>query len=717
MPDEIPLSTTVLQENDQSSRVLDQLFGSGWDSITGHNLNTAAASMAHDLLSAFNWVALAAVSVLFVIVMAQGVAGTANEGVSLGRRYSSLWMPLRFAFSMSFLAPIIKGMSIFQAFLLLAVGYSINLANYAWTRGMDFFVESSGQITLQAPEKLVTASRDMGNGILEALVTQQYFALKLDMPISGAYAPEEFIERAEGAGSGGYYLLTFAVPGGSGLAAGSLGRITIPCVQRSDTACTAQLSAVRQYISDLLDVSERLVDLETPLSTADSGVLAGASLNYETTVTPAISMVINESSTELKSQMSGLRDRAVENGWFTAGAYYWNISRFNEKAAQQIYSMPSFSRSKAVTKSLDSKTFPDFEAVFNRTQNYTVGAYRPERELNIREAEWADEYSFGWLMDKLQGIFTPSGAIANVVQKLSGEDPISTMTSFGHYVVGASTAMIGTTVVAKSATAMIQRGTENVFARVFTGDTAGVAGAGIEAAATEVIGWLKLVAMLSISYGFFMSYFLPAIPYVIWISAIMGWLILVMESLVAAPLWVAAHALPEGEGLAGNSGRQGYMLFLGVLLRPPLMVAGFLIAMSLINGLGRGIGYIFLEFGYEYITSSGVMISIGAFFAFAVILGITIVVAAYKIFGLISYLPEKVTNWIGQQLHNLGESGDAHSAAGQFGGAGGYSNKAVNGAGAINRPYGYYKGRGEGAAGDPPPAAVNNIKPDSSAHV
>lgn len=715
MPDEIPLSTKVLQENDQSSRVLDQLFGSDWDTVTGHNLTTSAASMAHDLLSAFNWVALAAVSVLFVIVMAQGVTGTANEGVALGKRYSSLWMPLRFAFSMSFLAPIIKGMSIFQAFLLLSVGYSINLANYAWTRGMNFFVDTAGQVTLQAPETLRTTSRAMGGGILEALVTQEYFSEKMELPISGPYAREDYISQNDGAGSGGHWLLTFSVPSGSGLSPGSLGRITIPCVSQSDVACDTQLSAVRQYISSLVPLAQKLVDLETPLATGDSGLLAGASQDYEMTVRPAISMVLDENANELKSQIASLRDRAVENGWFTAGGYYWNISRFNEKAAQAIYSTPTFSRNKAVTKELDSKTFPDFESTYNRAENYTVGAFRPERELNIREAEWADEYSYGWLMDKLQGIFTPSGAIANVVQKMSHEDPISTMTSFGHYVVGASTVLIGTTVAAKSATAMLQRGTENVFARVFTGDTAGIKGAGIEAAATEIIGWLKLISILSISYGFFMSYFLPAIPYVIWISAIMGWLILVMESLVAAPLWVAAHALPEGEGLTGSSGRQGYMLFLGVVLRPPLMVAGFLIAMSLINGIGRGIGYIFLEFGYDYITSSGVLVSIGAFFAFAVILGITIIVAAYKIFGLISYLPEKVTNWIGQQLHSLGESGDAHSAAGQYGGAGGYSNKVVGGAGAIQRPYGYY-GRGPGGEGAEQ-AAANRVVPDSSAHV
>jgi hypothetical protein len=38
-----------------------------------------------------------------------------------------------------------------------------------------------------------------------------------------------------------------------------------------------------------------------------------------------------------------------------------------------------------------------------------------------------------------------------------------------------------------------------------------------------------------------------------------------------------------------------------------------------------------------------------------VILGIVVIMTANKFFSLIHYLPEHVTNWIGQQLHSLGE--------------------------------------------------------------
>jgi conjugal transfer/type IV secretion protein DotA/TraY len=44
--------------------------------------------------------------------------------------------------------------------------------------------------------------------------------------------------------------------------------------------------------------------------------------------------------------------------------------------------------------------------------------------------------------------------------------------------------------------------------------------------------------------------------------------------------------MPEGEGLAGQHGKPGYILFLGLLARPWLMVAGFFISYMLMGLIG-----------------------------------------------------------------------------------------------------------------------------------
>lgn len=43
---------------------------------------------------------------------------------------------------------------------------------------------------------------------------------------------------------------------------------------------------------------------------------------------------------------------------------------------------------------------------------------------------------------------------------------------------------------------------------------------------------------------------------------------MIVESLIAAPVWAASHVVPEGEGFAANAVRQGWMLLLNILFRP-----------------------------------------------------------------------------------------------------------------------------------------------------
>jgi conjugal transfer/type IV secretion protein DotA/TraY len=45
------------------------------------------------------------------------------------------------------------------------------------------------------------------------------------------------------------------------------------------------------------------------------------------------------------------------------------------------------------------------------------------------------------------------------------------------------------------------------------------------------------------------------------VGAIIGWLVLVVESMFAAPLWMVAHLAPDQDGVVGKMG-QGYMLIL-----------------------------------------------------------------------------------------------------------------------------------------------------------
>ena len=109
MASELPATSEILLPTDASKQILDTFLGQGWDTWGAGLGGSQASELMLQIFSAFNLVALAVISALFLWVMALAVAGTAHEGVPFGKRFSSLWMPLRFVGAMGALAPIFKG--------------------------------------------------------------------------------------------------------------------------------------------------------------------------------------------------------------------------------------------------------------------------------------------------------------------------------------------------------------------------------------------------------------------------------------------------------------------------------------------------------------------------------------------------------------------------------------------------------------------------------
>ena len=82
---EIPATSEVLLKTDASKQFLDALLGQGWDQWGQGLGGEQGAELMLQIFSAFNLVALAIISALFLWVMALAVAGTAhNETILKG---------------------------------------------------------------------------------------------------------------------------------------------------------------------------------------------------------------------------------------------------------------------------------------------------------------------------------------------------------------------------------------------------------------------------------------------------------------------------------------------------------------------------------------------------------------------------------------------------------------------------------------------------------
>lgn len=636
MATDLPATSEVLLPTDASKHILDTFLGQGWDSWGASLGGSQASELMLEMFSAFNLIALAVVSALFIWVLAVAVAGTAHEGTPFGKRYSSLWMPLRFVGAMGALAPIFKGLSLFQVAILACIGFSINLGNYVWELGTDYFVEHGGQLSPQAPDQNVTQYASITNGALESLTLQYYLNEQRGLNITPG---GEWKYSGNWFQSGGEYKFIFN---------GNAGSITVSCVDESDALCRGKVNAVGTAISALSPLAQQLADPGTPASSIEPRALYDAANQVNTTILSGLQSYAQQG--QLQGKLNEFRENAAQYGWFIAGSSYWSIAWINQEVREAMYSGITYSPHEYTVSELQALMhgLRDYEAAKERVANYIKTAYASRRGISdttatpsVTDEGRAFDEICNWLRATLNQLVA-GNILPIAVEKLSSQDPIMAVSNVGDYLIGSAWGLASALGIVDMAHSM--------------GKALPFVGKAVPNLDKYISFALFTVFLPLLLYGLALAYYLPAIPFIRWISALAGWIILVVEALVAAPLWLCAHALPEGDGAAGQHGKRGYFLLLGILIRPPLMVCGFFAAVILMNVVGRLLGA-----GFEIFvggTMQTKLIGITGTFAMLVILGIVVIMTANKFFSLIHYLPEHVTNWIGQQFHALGEKED-----------------------------------------------------------
>lgn len=167
---------------------------------------------------------------------------------------------------------------------------------------------------------------------------------------------------------------------------------------------------------------------------------------------------------------------------------------------------------------------------------------------------------------------------------------------------------------------------------------------------------MRDLGVILLVLGLSLNTILPFMPSIIWIIVYVGWIVLVLEALLAGPMWAVAHSLPEGEGIAGANARRGYMILLNVVFRPVLSVFGFFASIAMIDiALG-----IVLE-SYIRVASTVININKFAIFDFLAITAAYVYLAlmvVIKSAELVSIIPTKIMSWIG------GDGGDGINSQG-----------------------------------------------------
>ena len=177
---------------------------------------------------------------------------------------------------------------------------------------------------------------------------------------------------------------------------------------------------------------------------------------------------------------------------------------------------------------------------------------------------------------------------------------------------------------------------------------------------------------LLISIGLTMEVYIPMVPFIIFFFAAVGWLIAVIETILAAPLIALGIAHPEGQHELFGRAEPALMLLVNVFIRPTFLIIGLLVAILLASAAVTLLNF---TFGIiEGATTGGLGASYGPVQSLLYLcIYVSLVIAIInKSFGLITTLTDAVLRFIGNQ-HALGAEQGAgeQDVKGSFGGAAG----------------------------------------------
>jgi hypothetical protein len=698
---------STIPATDQSKMIMDQLFGTGWNIPGSMGSMSESTSLLFNLMGTFNSVAITVGVLILAWSMMQGIVGTAHEGKFLGQRMHSVWAPFRAGLSISLLAPVFKGVCAIQLICLLCIGSSVKLANTLWTSSLDYIGQHYGQVyDLSVPPSLDQSTRALAKGILKSLAIQYHQELFEEEQIPTDFATVEWrLKVLNGGLSAGYYDLRFRAPEGEpwrlGMADKDMGRIIIPTQDRHSPISEARRDGVYQMINDLAPLAQSIVYKMHPKydPVIDKSILQKAIDNYNSKISALIPDILTEHNAEYEDNLQNFVTQAKKDGWLFAGAYYWNISGYADMIHKIANDEPKYhDGNEELLLKLSTSELPAVLAGVN------VVVEQVEASMDAVQDSAPEATGFWKIANKLSRDIFGRYTIDLVTSKLMNGDPIANLASLGHIIINTSYVGVATIAVLKATI----DGAENLggFWRKFAdGATGGALGA-IQKGAASMAGTIVPVFLFLLipffCMGLSLAFYLPAMPFIAWLTATIGWLLLVMETIFAAPLWAVAHALPEGEGMAGQHGRTGYMMLLGVLVRPPLMVVGFMCAVVIMPLVGALTGLTFMVFSRNIAGShfTGLL----SIIAMTFLIGFVMVLVSHKVFKLITHLPDTVTKWIGQTVQNLGEDGDEQRTRAMFTGAVG---KVEGAGGASVRP------KVPGGPGGKPKAGMEAYTPDT----
>ncbi len=709
---------------DHSVDMLRSIFGPVIDAlVTGADPDSvsAASNVIATMMSFFNSGILIVGTLIVSYVAAMGTINTANDGEAMGRNWSSLWTPVRIVAGGAVLLPTASGYSFIQLVVLMFALWGVGFANGTYKTGMAIGVLS--------PDGVVQGVNDPGSFYGLRDFGKQYLAASYCARAANQIYPGAQVSAAPSADktttNGGRTEYLFQIKdrnattnlGGGEPLCGTVSISQYTAQPAKDaTGIEAALEQLRaaaqnakiQAATNLMTDLEAWVntwpdDISGDWSNVDSAKFNELVNSAETQVAAALMAALSD-TTAVKSGFQSLATSLASEGWAMSGGWYQRVGEVRgliaaitsesvgSVSAPSLSALPADAAASLLIGSVTTVT----EAISKKSEikgNYKAPTSGPGDLTSVIPKDAQSDINIGsinadfdakvslWINSMMESMVEmATGANTSGTTPLCGTagqmgGSLNRMKCIGDYLTVARAGIGAADVAIKTgATAL----------RVVAGTLSSVKGVGtgldLDKVVTPIWDWVievpvKQLAMMATyiePMAFYFGVFLPSLPYVIFMTVVVGWILAVLQSLIAAPLWAVMHMTPDRTFVGSQS--QGYLLLLSLFARPALAVVGLFAAMLVSDPIIDFIAKGFFAMRGAVVTSTGTVGAISSFLSFAwwfMVFGLTLLPVLYMTFGLPQILPDHVLRWIGAGVSDLGEtqavgqmrSGMAHAAS------------------------------------------------------
>lgn len=661
------LLSTINRESDESFGILRSVLG---DFVLNpfRTQDGSTGSLMASMFKEFNMFIFSAACIWMAYNMIGGLAQTMHEGIVLGKRMSTVWMPIRVAFGTVSLMPVFGGWAFCQALMVIACLLGIAGANRIASTAIESTAAFQTTVNPMGNIKQANQIQHIELYMAKAAACQRAsYDMAAAMQAGSQATPTDFpITLNAAANYGTAIVMRFAGRQSSGqYGASTCGEIKLQFSPRSNSGIastfgfriadvnytgirTSAMEAHARTLSTTYEAAQVMIQGLSPNSTADQFrasvkiITDGYFGLYTNTFQNKLSALADEAKGV--SNSGAISDQLVrrmkDGGWATLGIWYSVYAEVGEAMNEMLDPVVTF------------QAMPEGDAMPSTTNDLLAGL----------------EAAVGVAAAQNQGVLATSTGNTSLGQWIMGGALNMTM---GASSTGASNTInpiIAFKNIGDNGLALAQ---SLYFAyKVYSGYAGGAGGGAVSSIASSDIGkriigklgpvggianavisiakdagtlMLPVIGLLFITAAV-MAFYIPMVPFIQWFAALIQWFTSVIESLIGSSLWAMAHFDSDGEGM-GQRTSYGYTYMLNNFARPIIMTFAFFIASAAITVMGT---FLFRYFGAAVGTAQGNsltgLLSIVAYLIIFTVMGMTLVNST---FTMMLNLADRMIGWIG----------------------------------------------------------------------